>query len=208
MLWCHILIPGKLGFFLPLTIHRREILSNEFVDIPVTFVDACLTQSGGALFPAYRVLEEAHRTWDRSRPAYKKLVRPRKRNNNYDGHVLESRIAQGSTLPENMVLRELQAAQRVRRKAEAKRDEKLQAELAETENLAKAIAEGTMLECGCCFDDHPLNRMVHCNNDDQIHWFCRKCARQNAETEIGESRYLLKCMSMDSCEAGFSLEQR
>jgi len=174
----------------------------------VTFVDACLAQSRGALFPAYRILEEAQRTLDPTRPAYRKLARPRRSNNDYGDSVVEGIIAKGFSLPEDMVLQELKAARRVRRKAEAKREEEHQYELSEAENRAKAIGEGNMLECGCCFDDHPMNRMVHCNSDEQFHWFCRGCARQNAETEIGESRYLLKCMSMDSCEAGFSLDQR
>lgn len=197
------------SWFYSANFFRRDILSKEFMDVPMSFVDACLAQSGGALFPAYRILDEARQTLHHARPAYRKLVRPRKDyNNDFNDGAVEARIVSDSTRPEAMVLQELQAARRIRRKAEAKREEEHQYELAEAENLARAIAEDNMLECGCCFDNHPMNRMVHCNSEDQFHWFCRGCARQNAETEIGESRYLLKCMSMETCEAGFSIDQR
>lgn len=82
-----------------------------------------------------------------------------------------------------------------------------QQEDAEMENLNRAKAEGTTADCECCFDERPFNRMVHCEGDI-LHWFCRDCAKQMAETQIGLSKYNLACMSMDGCEAGFSLDQR
>jgi TRIAD3 protein (E3 ubiquitin-protein ligase RNF216) len=76
------------------------------------------------------------------------------------------------------------------------------------ENVRIAEAEGMMIECGCCFIDYPLNRLIHCNSDAKLHWFCCRCARQAAETEIGNSRYELRCISMDGCEFGFSKDQK
>ena len=105
------------------------------------------------------------------------------------------------------ILEELIACRRIRRKADRKRQEIRQAELDEEENTRKAEAEGTMSECGCCMGDYPLNRMIHCDSED-MHWFCRACALKTAETEIENTRYEIKCMSMDGCEGGFSLEQR
>lgn len=105
------------------------------------------------------------------------------------------------------VLRELQAARRLRSKAEARRQMERQAEIEEEKNEQKAIAEGTMAECGCCFGDFPLNRMVHCDSET-LHFFCKGCAKQTADTEIGNSKYELHCMSMDGCSGGFSMDQR
>lgn len=65
-----------------------------------------------------------------------------------------------------------------------------------------------MQECGCCFGDFPRNRMVHCNNESEIHWFCKDCSRLNAETQIGQAKYELQCMSTDGCEGGYSYKQR
>lgn len=187
----------------------RTLLSFEFPETPMVFIDACLAQSGNRLFSAYRVLEEAQRTFDPKQPAYNKVKTARKIQTTYREENLSAllKIYAGKA-DETEVLEELQAARRIRRKADAKRQAEHQLELDEKENVRRAELEGTMQECGCCFGDYPLNRMIHCNSDQVLHWFCRGCARRSAETEIGNSKYSLRCMSMDGCEAGFSIEQR
>lgn len=82
-----------------------------------------------------------------------------------------------------------------------------QEEEEEEKNMAQAKAEGTIADCGCCYDEKPLNRMVHCNGET-VHWFCRPCAKQMAEHVVGASKYHLACMSMDGCDATFSRAQR
>ncbi len=77
----------------------------------------------------------------------------------------------------------------------------------EVENTELARTRGEMGECGCCYDEFPLNRMISCDGEDP-HLFCRGCTRQMAETQIGFSKYELRCMSLDSCSAGFSRDQR
>jgi TRIAD3 protein (E3 ubiquitin-protein ligase RNF216) len=91
------------------------------------------------------------------------------------------------------------------REAKAAQDRRKEDE--ETENLVRAKAEGTIADCGCCFEELPLNRMVHCNGDS-IHWFCFGCARRMAETAIGLSKYHLACMSLDGCDATFARDQK
>lgn len=90
---------------------------------------------------------------------------------------------------------------------EAKQAEEKRKEQEEAENLERAKAEGTLADCGCCYEELPLNRMVHCNGET-VHWFCPECARRNAETAVGLSKYHLGCMSVDGCNASFSLDQR
>jgi TRIAD3 protein (E3 ubiquitin-protein ligase RNF216) len=189
------------------------LVSQEFPEIPMTFITRTLDQSGYRLFSAYRVLEEAHRTFDQRRPPYNKIKNLRKMCTAFKEEHLEQHIQdilRSPFPPEHEVeaLRELQAARRIRMKADEKRLLERQSEIEEEENFRRAEAEGTMSECGCCFGDFPLNRMVHCDNEQVLHWFCRGCAKQNADTEIGNSKYQLHCMSMDGCKAGFSLEQR
>ena len=174
----------------------------------MTFIDNTLGQSGFRLFSTYRVLEEAHRTFDPKNPPYNKIKHQRKPVPEYLEQNLDAFIATISGDKERAdVLRELQAARRIKKKADEKREADRQLELDEEANVRRSEEEGTMQECGCCFCDYPLNRMVHCNNDT-MHWFCRGCARQTAETEIGNSKYELHCMSMDGCDGGFSLDQR
>lgn len=105
------------------------------------------------------------------------------------------------------IILEIQAARKVRAKADEERAAEHLHQLAEDANEQQAKLEGTMSECGCCFGDYPMNRMIHCDSDT-LHWFCRGCAKQMADTEIGASRYLLGCMSMDVCKGGFSNDQR
>ena len=188
-------------------------MAREFTETPMNFIDIALKQCGYRLFSTYRVLEEAHRTFskDRFRPPYNKIKYPRKNDGTYNDANLQETIQRMSlnlaAMEQVEVLKELQAARRIRKKADAKRQAELQAMIEEENNLKKAMAEGTMTECGCCFGDFPLNRMIHCDNE-VLHFFCRACAKQTADTEVGNSKYELHCMSMDGCAGGFSLDQR
>jgi len=155
------------SWFYSANFFRRDILSKEFMDVPMSFVDACLAQSGGALFPAYRILDEARQTLHHARPAYRKLVRPRKDyNNDFNDGAVEARIVSDSTRPEAMVLQELQAARRIRRKAEAKREEEHQYELAEAENLARAIAIARISSIGSAEDAHAKTQRLRLESPD------------------------------------------
>lgn len=187
----------------------RSILMQEFPVTPAAFIDATLNQNHYRLFSAYRILEEAHRTYNSIPPPYNKIKNSRK----MDPLLREVAVASFLASPDSdrdkiEVLKELQAARRMKRKADAAREAERQKELDEEENVKKSEAEGTMAECGCCCCDYPLNRMIHCDSSEEMHWFCRGCARMTAEVEIGKSKYELRCMSTDKCEAGFAMDQR
>ncbi|KAM0130662.1 hypothetical protein ACHAP3_007202 [Botrytis cinerea] len=186
----------------------RSMLSFEFPVVPLAFIDETLRSTGHRLFSAYRTLEEADRTFDANNPPYRRIKTPRKMPHEYRDGRIEASIQNNESPEKTDTLKELLVCRKIRKTAESRRLAEQQAILAEEENLKRAEAEGTMSECCCCYSDYPLNRMVHCNNEEVLHWFCRGCARQAAETEIGNSKYLLMCMSTDGCEAGFSLEQR
>lgn len=66
---------------------------------------------------------------------------------------------------------------------------------------------GDILECQCCFDTYPINKITHCDGEEP-HLFCLECASSNAKNEIGLSRYALKCMDGSGCSAQFSREQK
>ena len=67
--------------------------------------------------------------------------------------------------------------------------------------------KGDLIECGCCFDEVVIPKVTHCNGDEP-HFFCLECARNNANNDIGNSRYQLHCMDGSGCRATFSREQR
>lgn len=178
----------------------------------MNYINATLSHTGYRLFSAYEVLEETQRTWSHSEAPYQRLKNPRKSDDYTDQKVADYLASpadvNGSIDREKVeVFEELQAARRIRSKADARRAAERAAELEEEENVTKAEAEGTMSECECCCCDYPLNRMVHCDGE-KLHWFCRGCAKRTAEVEIGKSKYELHCMSTEKCSAGFSLDQR
>lgn len=37
----------------------------------------------------------------------------------------------------------------------------------EQENRERALTEGTTRDCGCCFSDEPMNRMVSCDKNPE-----------------------------------------
>lgn len=90
---------------------------------------------------------------------------------------------------------------------ESKEAEQRQKVQEEEENFRRAKAEGSVAECGCCYEELALNSMVHCAGDT-THWFCRSCAKQMAEHLVGLSKYRLGCMSVDGCDATFSRDQK
>jgi TRIAD3 protein (E3 ubiquitin-protein ligase RNF216) len=108
------------------------------------------------------------------------------------------------------VVHVVRAMDLARRVCQAKKDAEMakkQAEEAEKENFERARAEGAIAECGCCCEEFPYNRMVYCDSD-ALHRFCIGCAKRMAQHAIGSSQYILTCMSMDGCKAGFSMDQR
>ncbi|KAI0120355.1 hypothetical protein F4776DRAFT_250587 [Hypoxylon sp. NC0597] len=107
------------------------------------------------------------------------------------------------SLEEQAAIAELGAA----RELKSIKDAKVAAEAEEENNFIHEKSIGQVTECGCCFEEFALNRMIQCNGEE-IHWFCRGCMRTQAETNIGLSKHELTCMSMDGCSAGFSLAQR
>ncbi|SPN99881.1 uncharacterized protein DNG_02733 [Cephalotrichum gorgonifer] len=101
------------------------------------------------------------------------------------------------------IRKELHAARRI----SAFRGRKAYEDRRELTNQELAKATGTMRDCGCCFSDFPMNRMISCNADSE-HLFCYPCARKNAEVQLGLSKYELKCLSMDDCSGHFYASAR
>lgn len=196
-------------FGILLTYASRSILQDEFLRTPLSHIDRVLNTNRNLLFPAYRLLEEHERTQDDSiANPYKRLKKPRRISQQYKPNELLNDIASSGDPIRKGALEELTAARKLKAMAASNRAHELQKQFDEEENIRRAEREGTMQECGCCFVEYPLNRMVHCNSEADFHWFCRECARQTAENEIGNGKYIIHCMSMDGCTAGFSRDQR
>ncbi|SCZ89197.1 BZ3500_MvSof-1268-A1-R1_Chr1-1g01022 [Microbotryum saponariae] len=70
----------------------------------------------------------------------------------------------------------------------------------EKEEIEKEIKSGAFFECGCCFGDTAFSRIATCSEGCQ---FCRDCATQNVNTQIGMRKCVIPCMSVDGCAAIF-----
>ncbi|KAI1209831.1 uncharacterized protein F4807DRAFT_460122 [Annulohypoxylon truncatum] len=80
-------------------------------------------------------------------------------------------------------------------------------EAEEKANFDDAKSAGQTEDCGCCFEECAINRMICCDGE-KTHRFCRDCMKAQVETNIGLSKHELSCMSMDGCSAGFAQTQR
>lgn len=103
--------------------------------------------------------------------------------------------------------REIDSAQQRRTRENAKIKEALEFKNAEAAQDREHRARGEVMDCGCCFDTVTILKITHCNGDEP-HFFCLDCAQQNANTDIGNTRYGLRCMDGSGCTATFSRQER
>lgn len=57
---------------------------------------------------------------------------------------------------------------------------------------------------GTCFTDHIEDKMTFCSSKKESHWFCLHCARAQANTLVGQSKWDLRCMSTEGCSSVFA----
>ncbi|POS78104.1 hypothetical protein DHEL01_v203504 [Diaporthe helianthi] len=182
------------------------IMQQSFPECYAEDLRRTFTENGNCLYPAFLQVAATVAS-SNDRPPYRKKSRVTQISGRYDLDSLADRIrtcsdqGEREALEEFMALRELQAKQHAESQAERER------EVAENTNLQIAMLEGNVADCGCCFVEYALNRMVHCDGET-LHWFCRDCARMMAETQIGLSKYRLDCMSTDGCAGSFAMDQK
>ncbi|KAH0545580.1 hypothetical protein FGG08_000411 [Glutinoglossum americanum] len=179
------------------TMQARILLQDEFASIPVWYINDILRQKQH-LFPAYFALELVDRTYATYKPApYSKLKclrKPKDRRVMPPQKTMTSQMLQHGD-GRNELLAELHAARAKRRLDELKRQAELDAQVAASLNEKEHEDTGMMMEW-----------MTHCNGDE-CHFFCLDCAKRNADNEVGQSRYKLRCMDGSGCTAEFSRQQ-
>ncbi|KAL7786343.1 hypothetical protein V8C37DRAFT_296115 [Trichoderma ceciliae] len=176
---------------------RNQLLVGEFPHLSMDNIRRAMTKNKYVLFSAYLALNET------PRPNHEEAVR-RGRMNEASTADPNGAITQGA---EDSMLAELKEARRYCALQGEIHLRKMAMEEAENKNYEAAKARGLVQDCGCCFTETSLNRMVSCEGDPK-HFFCIECVRKLAETLVGQSRYQLECLSLDGCSAGFSSEER
>ncbi|KAL2018220.1 hypothetical protein VTK56DRAFT_1127 [Thermocarpiscus australiensis] len=178
-------IRGGREYFRSYVTAAKSLLKASFPLLYSRNVDETLKNNQFRLYPTYLDLHKACQNGNtglplKARRVSAKLTHP------------ETALANSSAEGEKDALAEFRAAR---------------AACQEKDDWEAAKAAGSLIECGCCCDEFPMSKMVHC--DGQVaHWFCRGCARRMAENVIGLSRYHLGCMAMEGCDATFSKKQK
>ncbi|KAI1478359.1 hypothetical protein F4774DRAFT_165373 [Daldinia eschscholtzii] len=162
-----------------------------------------LRANRGSIFETYTKIDEAIRNWNNVSPPWVEKQRPSRTLPPFSPDCIDMLDLTNYTNEQQAAIAELRAA----RELKAIKDAETARKAEEEENFAHAKSIGEVVECGCCFDEFPLNRMIHCNGEN-CHWFCRNCMKKQAETNVGVSKYEITCMSTDGCAAGFSTDQK
>jgi TRIAD3 protein (E3 ubiquitin-protein ligase RNF216) len=179
------------------------LISQDFPLVPKNTIKNKLNENGLSVFRTYTTLDDTTRNWDNNNPAWMNKKTATKVLDQYTPDNITNLDVGTLDAEQRSALDEFLAARVVRNG----KDVIKAAEIEEEQNITRAKMHGEMADCGCCFEEFPLNRMVHCEGQE-VHWFCRGCMTQQAETTIGYSKYDLSCLSMDGCSAGFSMAQR
>ncbi|KAH7150487.1 hypothetical protein B0J13DRAFT_620794 [Dactylonectria estremocensis] len=185
----------------------RRLITGDFPLVSSKDVTRLLTQNGMNLLPTYLALYKIVDDEDQVAQHLTLKKRPTGQEAQYRPENIDETIANSENEAGRELLKELRAARLIRASLVNKKNKELQAKEAEEKDYEEAKSRGLLMECECCFTELPENRLVHCDAE-LCHWFCMDCARRNAETLIGLSKYEMTCMSMDGCEAGFCQAQR
>ncbi|KAI1143111.1 hypothetical protein F5Y05DRAFT_367519 [Hypoxylon sp. FL0543] len=181
----------------------RNLIAMDFPKVPAVAIRQYMLQNKQSVFETYTAMDEAVRNWNDANPPWKEKRSASKKMIEFSPEQVPNLDMTRFSPEQQAAIAELRAA----RELKSIKDAKIAADTEEEENLTREKSLGQVTECGCCFEEFALNRMIQCNGE-KVHWFCRHCMKTQAETNIGLSKYELTCMSMDGCSAGFSLAQR
>lgn len=190
----------------------EQVLCRHFIFLQKDIITQTMHHFDNLLLPTYLDLEEKLRNWS----AYSPKPWPDLADNIpedstkyitslvWDTNSIRPTVLNCKGDVDPALYQELLAAIRIRNS----RIKKVELEKIKEKQLdQEAMDKGFAGECGCCYVDFPIHRMVQCDGQRE-HMFCLQCARRNAEAQIGLSRWELQCMSTDGCSGGFSHGER
>ncbi|KAI0890273.1 uncharacterized protein GGS22DRAFT_150457 [Annulohypoxylon maeteangense] len=180
-----------------------KLLSIDFPKVHMSLIRTYLTENSGSLFKTYTAMKDIENSRKDGEAPWpeKKTLTPCIRifEKDHIGHLNMNEY----TAPEQLAIAELRAARDL---ADFKQGQ-TELRIEEENNFSHAKLTGKTEECGCCFEECAINRMIHCDGENP-HRFCRDCMKSQVDANIGLSKYELTCMSMDGCSAGFEGSQR
>jgi E3 ubiquitin-protein ligase RNF216 len=143
------------------------------------YIEKIFTRFHCNLFRAYRQIDEelaAAAGQDVDERAWRDLKKPRKLDEEFSSEKVQTTIENWDVTLESakwqkMAIIEFSDAKvaKALRKAAPDAEQEVMKKICqdrlEKDNFDKQKVLGNMGECGCCFDEVPLNRLVHCDAD-------------------------------------------
>lgn len=127
-----------------------------------------MIQHGQLLFPTFLALHKTLKEWDDQNPPYRKKTRVNKKfGDSPIEDTLDERILSAGRVNDNgkrEALEEFRAARAVKQKEVDEAENVRRKEQEELDNFELSRIEGNTADCGCCFTEFALNRMVHCDS--------------------------------------------
>lgn len=178
------------------------LLADEFTRVPTHFINKILREKG-TMYDTFHFLAESENTFNNSP---KKLYNRSKLGRvtlekKYHRTAFEQRERNQYT----SIVNEFQAGKQQRFRDENRQKRQKADEEAETSNFALHQLQGSLVDCQCCFNEAPINRVVNCESDE-THFFCNKCIKTRAEEQIGAMKHEMICMDISGCAAQLSKE--
>lgn len=124
-----------------------------------------LEENGKLLYPTFLAMDKTVKEWDNNNPAFRTKKVTRQPYVPIDEANLQARIQACQSQTEREVLEEFAAVRATQSKVANEARAKQEEERRELENFEQAQAEGNVTECGCCFVDYAMNRMIHCDGN-------------------------------------------
>lgn len=144
----------------------QAILQQFFPQLYMEDLRRILDQNGKLLYPTFLALHKAVEEGDGHIPPLRKKARfPKNTGAIILEAVLDARIRAAHDLGEREALEEFRAARSVQLREQNEAEVVRRKEQQELDNLETARNEGNVADCGCCFMEYAINRMVHCDGD-------------------------------------------
>lgn len=147
---------------------RRKVLAQDFPRAAVKSIGKVFAEKDNLLFRTYVAIDKILR--DKDLPAGFEMKKTRTPTAaEYLPARLDQTILETINPDAKRALEELRAARLFCQSEAAKSDAAAEKEREEEENFRRAEEDGTVTECGCCFGDFAMNRMVCCDNPSNEH---------------------------------------
>lgn len=147
-----------------LMLFSYQLLQKAFPRVYMDDLRKIWVHSGSCLYPTYLAIDKALAEWDPNKSPFNLKSRPRA-TQPLSLDEIDQQIQSSASAEQREIFEEYRAARAFQLKKQGDAEKKERERKLEEDNFEKARAEGNVVECGCCFVEYALNRMVHCDGE-------------------------------------------